>query len=192
MANSFKHLDKGCIPSYTDGSKERVLFLNRMYWHWESVSGIFLLSLLLLASPHQGINLQLQNCFINKPINLVGERCRQYVLKYICFKTDLLQIRVLYVHLKNTIVNFFQVEQKCLDLEMYFYNGDLGFDVIVLELLLNCSTLIQLTLFFSLVKVMVHRKKLNTNHFLFLMVSTGKQIYFKVTSYLLVLKCTWW
>lgn len=70
-------------------------------------------------------------------------------------------------------------------------NGDLGFDVIVLELLLNCSTLIQLTLFFSLVKVMVHRKKLNMNHFLFLMVSsTGKQIYFKVTLYLLVFKCT--
>lgn len=63
-------------------------------------------------------------------------------------------------------------------------NGDLGFDVIVLELLLNCFTLIQLTLFFSLVKVMVHRKKLNMNHFLFLMVSTGKQIYFKVTIYL--------
>lgn len=68
-------------------------------------------------------------------------------------------------------------------------NGDLGFDVIVLKPLLNHSTLIQLILLFSLVKVMVHRKKLNMNHFLFLMVSTGKQIYFKVTFYLLVFKC---
>lgn len=68
-------------------------------------------------------------------------------------------------------------------------NGDLGFDVIVLKPLLNHSTLIQLILLFSLVKVMVHRKKLNMNHFLFLMVGTGKQIYFKVTFYLLVFKC---
>lgn len=68
-------------------------------------------------------------------------------------------------------------------------SGDLGFDVIVLKPLLNHSTLIQLILLFSLVKVMVHRKKLNMNHFLFLMVSTGKQIYFKVTFYLLVFKC---
>lgn len=53
-------------------------------------------------------------------------------------------------------------------------NGELVFDMIVLKLSQNHSTLIQHILFFSLVKVMVHRKKLNMSHFLFLMVSTGK------------------
>lgn len=131
-----------------DGSKESLNFEQNVL-----APRVFLCCFLTAtsaASKPPGINLQLQNCFINKPTDLVGEHCRQYCqlnqLKWfcICFKTGLLR----YVHLKNTVMNFFQVEQIRLGLEMYLNEWRPGIYVIVLELLLNCSTLIQLTLFF--------------------------------------------
>ena len=149
-----------------------------MYWRLESVSGIFLLPLLLLASPWQGIKSSIAELFsCSKPVNLVGKQSRQYVLKwlYICFKKRSCLDWAFGCSAWNTVMELVSSWTQNVYVKKHFkMNGELVFDMIVLKLSQKHSTLIQHLLFFSLVKVMVHRKKWSMNHFLFRMVSTGK------------------